>query len=92
MITKERASKLEGSFGTDNEFFLLKKIRARTEKTERFWITSESIPLMPSILARGSVKRPKLQPKYLWKNQNTYPTWDNYVPTSEYPYIEYIAL
>ena len=38
MITKERASKLEGSFGTDKEFFLLKKIRARTEKTERLWI------------------------------------------------------
>jgi len=38
MITKERVSKLEGSFGTDKEFFLLKKIRARNEKTERLWI------------------------------------------------------
>jgi len=38
MITKERASRLEGSFGTDKEYFLLKKIRARKEKTERLWI------------------------------------------------------
>jgi len=38
MITKERASRLEGSFGTDKEYFLLKKIKARTEKTERLWI------------------------------------------------------
>ena len=38
MITKERASRLEGSFGTDKEFFLLKKIKARNEKTERLWI------------------------------------------------------
>jgi len=38
MITKERVSRLEGSFGTDKEYFLLKKIKARTEKTERLWI------------------------------------------------------
>jgi len=38
MITKERASRLEGSFGKDKEYFLLKKIRARNEKTERLWI------------------------------------------------------
>ena len=38
MITKERASRLEGSFGTDKEYFLLKRIKARTEETERLWI------------------------------------------------------
>jgi len=38
MITKERASRLEGSFGTDKEYFLLKKIKARTQKTEVLWI------------------------------------------------------
>lgn len=38
MITKERASRLEGSFGTDKEFFLLNKIRARTQRTETLWI------------------------------------------------------
>lgn len=38
MITKERASKLEGSFGTDKEHFLLNKIKARTKQTEILWI------------------------------------------------------
>ena len=38
MITKERASRLEGSFGTDKEYFLLNKIKARTKETELLWI------------------------------------------------------
>ena len=38
MITKERATRLEGSFGTDKEHFLLKKIKARNKKTETLWI------------------------------------------------------
>ena len=38
MLTKERATRLEGSFGTDKEHFLLKKIKARNKKTEILWI------------------------------------------------------
>lgn len=38
MITKERASRLEGSFGTDKEHFLLNRIKARNQLTERLWI------------------------------------------------------
>ena len=38
MITKERATRLEGSFGTDKEHFLLKRIKARTKQTEILWI------------------------------------------------------
>lgn len=38
MITKERASRLEGSFGKEKEYYHLKKIKARTEKTEVLWI------------------------------------------------------
>jgi len=38
MITKERACRLEGSFGTDKEYFLLNKIKARTKETEILWI------------------------------------------------------
>ena len=38
MITKERASRLEGSFGTDKDYFLLNRIRARTKQTETLWI------------------------------------------------------
>lgn len=38
MITKQRASALEGSFGTEKEHFLLNRIKARTELTEKLWI------------------------------------------------------
>jgi len=34
MITKERASRMEGSFGTEKQYYGLDKIKARTEKTE----------------------------------------------------------
>lgn len=37
-ITKERASRLEGSFGTEKEHYHLKKIKARTKATEILWI------------------------------------------------------
>jgi hypothetical protein len=37
-IKKERATRLEGSFGTDKEHFLLKRIMARTRQTEILWI------------------------------------------------------
>jgi hypothetical protein len=38
MITKERASRLEGSFGKEKEHYHLKKIKAKTPKTETLWI------------------------------------------------------
>lgn len=38
MITKERASRLEGSFGKEKEHYHLKTIKARTKKTEILWI------------------------------------------------------
>jgi len=38
MIKKERASRLEGSFGKEKEHYHLKKIKARTQKTEILWI------------------------------------------------------
>lgn len=37
-ITRERASRLEGSFGKDKEHYHLKRVRARTKKTEVLWI------------------------------------------------------
>ncbi|MCB0539472.1 MAG: hypothetical protein KDE33_18300 [Bacteroidetes bacterium] len=39
MITKERVSAMEGSFGTDKEHFLLNRIKARTKETETLWIS-----------------------------------------------------
>lgn len=38
IITKERATRLEGSFGKEKEHYHLKKIKAKTEKTEILWI------------------------------------------------------
>ena len=38
MITKERATRLEGSFGKEKEHYHLKKIKARTKETEILWI------------------------------------------------------
>lgn len=37
-ITKERATRLEGSFGKEKEHYHLKKVKAKTKKTEILWI------------------------------------------------------
>jgi hypothetical protein len=37
-LRKERATRMEGSFGTEKEYYGLKKIRARTELNEILWI------------------------------------------------------
>lgn len=37
-ITKERATRLEGSFGKEKEHYHLKKIKAKTKKNEILWI------------------------------------------------------
>ena len=38
LITKERATRLEGSFGKEKEHYLLRKIKAKTKKNEILWI------------------------------------------------------
>jgi hypothetical protein len=38
MITKERASRLEGSFGKDKEHYHLRKIKAKGKENEILWI------------------------------------------------------
>ncbi|WP_010181872.1 transposase [Aquimarina agarilytica] len=38
LITKERATRLEGSFGKEKEYYHLKKIKAKTKATEKLWI------------------------------------------------------
>lgn len=37
-LQKERATRMEGSFGTEKEYYNLQKIRARTEANEILWI------------------------------------------------------
>lgn len=38
VLRKERATRMEGSFGTEKEHYSLKKIKARTQKNEELWI------------------------------------------------------
>lgn len=38
VLRKERATRMEGSFGTEKEYFGLQKIKARTMKNELLWI------------------------------------------------------
>jgi len=38
LIQKERATRLEGSFGKEKEHYYLKKIKAGTKQTETLWI------------------------------------------------------
>jgi len=38
ILSKERATRLEGSFGTEKEHYNLRKIKARTKQTEILWI------------------------------------------------------
>ncbi|MGZ0015139.1 hypothetical protein [Yeosuana sp. AK3] len=37
-VPKERATRLEGSFGKEKEHYHLKKIKAKTKATEKLWI------------------------------------------------------
>ncbi len=37
ILNKERSTRLEGSFGTEKEHYLLRKIKARSQKTELIW-------------------------------------------------------
>lgn len=37
-LSKERATRLEGSFGTQKQHYLLARIKARNRKTETLWI------------------------------------------------------
>ena len=38
VITKERATRLEGSFGKDKQQYYLNRIKARTKENEILWI------------------------------------------------------
>jgi hypothetical protein len=38
ILRKERATRMEGSFGTEKEYYGLQKIKARTQKNEELWI------------------------------------------------------
>ncbi len=41
LLSKERSTRLEGSFGTEKEHYNLRKVKARTQETEILWILFE---------------------------------------------------
>jgi len=43
LLSKERSTRLEGSFGTEKEHYNLRKIKARTKHTEILWILIPSV-------------------------------------------------
>jgi hypothetical protein len=38
ILSKERSTRLEGSFGTEKQHYNLQKVKARTKVTEILWI------------------------------------------------------
>lgn len=57
LIQKERATKLEGSFGKDKEHYHLRRVKARTKANEKLWIffgihTSNALEVGRKKLAR----------------------------------------
>ncbi|MCK9292125.1 MAG: transposase, partial [Bacteroidales bacterium] len=60
LIRKERATRLEGSFGKDKEHYHLRKIKARTEANEKLWIffgihTSNAIEIGRKMLEQKQI-------------------------------------
>lgn len=59
-IQKERASRLEGSFGKEKEHYGLRKIKARTDKNEILWIffgihTANAIEIGRKVLQQAKI-------------------------------------
>ncbi len=60
VLRKERATRMEGSFGTEKEYYNLKKIKARTQKNEELWIffgvhTANAVRIASKM--QGSIKQ-----------------------------------
>lgn len=54
LLSKERATRLEGSFGTEKQHYSLGRVKARTKKTEIVWIffgihTANAVRMIPKM-------------------------------------------
>jgi len=54
LLNKERATRLEGSFGTEKQHYSLDKVKARTKQTEILWIffgihTANAVRMIPKV-------------------------------------------
>jgi transposase, IS5 family len=57
ILNKERGTKLEGSFGNEKNHYLLQKVNARNEHTEKCWIFFGMLTANASIISQRIVKR-----------------------------------
>ncbi len=62
ILSKERATRMEGSFGTEKQHYGLDRIKARTEKTEVLWIcfgihTANAVRIAKRIKEAQSLER-----------------------------------
>ena len=70
-LSKERATRLEGSFGTQKQHYSLARIKARNRKTEILWIffgihTANAVLMIDKVTSRtetGSEEVIRLLPK-----------------------------
>lgn len=60
VLNKERNSRLEGSFGNDKNHYLLQKVNARNELTEKCWIFFGIMTANASIITNRMQKAIKL--------------------------------
>lgn len=57
ILNKERGTKLEGSFGNDKNHYLLQKVNARNEHTEKCWIFLGMLTANASIISQRILQR-----------------------------------
>ena len=56
ILNKERGTKLEGSFGNEKNHYLLQKVNARNEHTEKCWIFFGMLTANASIISQRILK------------------------------------
>jgi IS5 family transposase len=57
ILNKERGTRLEGSFGNEKNHYLLQKVNARNEHTEKCWIFFGILTANASIISQRMLKR-----------------------------------
>ncbi|NTW33940.1 MAG: transposase [Bacteroidetes bacterium] len=60
LLSKERATRMEGSFGTEKNHYTLGKVKARTEATEKLWIffgvhTANAVRIAQRVALQSSI-------------------------------------
>lgn len=61
LLRKERATRMEGSFGTEKEYYGLQRIKARTMRNEMLWIffgvhTANAVRIAKRLAQQATIK------------------------------------